>query len=189
MLRQLRPAVVVLAVFTVVTGLAYPLLVTGIAQVAFADAADGSEIVIDGEVVGSELVAQPFEGEEWFQPRPSAAGYSAAASSGSNLGPTNPELLAEIATRTDDYRERNDLDPGMPVPIDAVTASGSGLDPHISVRNARLQAPRVADVRGLDVDVVLDLVEDHVERRTLGVLGEARVNVVSLNAALAAVGT
>lgn len=189
MLRQLRPAVVVLAVFTVVTGLAYPLLVTGIAQVAFADAADGSEIVVDGEVVGSELVAQPFEGEEWFQPRPSAAGYSGLASSGSNLGPTNPDLLAEITARTEAYRERNDLDAGTPIPVDAVTASGSGLDPHISMRNAQLQAPRVADVRGLSTDVVLDLVEDHTEPRTFGVLGEPRVNVVALNAALDAVGS
>lgn len=189
MLRQLRPALVVLALFTVVTGVLYPLAVTGIAQAAFGHAADGSEIVVEGEVVGSELLAQPFEDDEWFQPRPSAAGHSARASSGSNLGPTNPDLLAEIAARTDVYRERNDLEPGTAVPVDAVTASGSGLDPHISVRNARLQAPRVAQVRGLDQDIVLGLVEDHIERRTLGVLGEARVNVVLLNAAVAAVGT
>jgi potassium-transporting ATPase KdpC subunit len=189
MLRQLRPAIVVLAMFTVVTGIAYPLAVTGVAQVAFADAADGSEIVVDGEVVGSALVAQPFEGEQWFQPRPSAAGYSARASTGSNLGPTSPDLLAAVEARTDAYRDRNRLDAGTPVPVDAVTASGSGLDPHISIRNARLQAPRVAAVRGLDAQVVLGLVDDHVERRTAGVLGEPRVNVVKLNAALLAVET
>ena len=184
MLRQLRPAVVSVAVFTAICGLLYPLLVTGLGQLAFDHEADGSEIVLDGEVVGSELIAQPFAGDEWFQPRPSAVDYDASASGGSNLGPINPDLLATFAERADRYRERNALPDDAAVPVDAVTASGSGLDPHISPRNARLQAPRVAAVRGLDLAVVLDLVEEHTEGRTLGVLGETRVNVVELNVEL-----
>lgn len=185
MLRQLRPALVTLVLFTALTGLVYPLAVTGIAQTAFPSEADGSEITLDGEVVGSALIAQPFSGEEWFHPRPSAAGYDASASSGSNLGPTNPALLAAIADRADRYRDDNDVPAGTPVPIDAVTASGSGLDPHISPRNGRLQAARVAAARGMGVEEVLALIEAHTESRTLGVLGESRVNVVTLNADLA----
>lgn len=184
MLRQLRPALVALALFTVLTGVAYPLLVTGIAQVAFGRQADGSHLVVDGEVRGSELIAQPFEGDEWFQPRPSAVDHSAAGSGGSNLGPTNPDLLAAIDERARTYRERNGLGEDAPVPIDAVTASGSGLDPHISPRNARLQATRVAAVRDVPVEDVLALVERHTEGRSAAVLGEPRVNVVTLNAGL-----
>lgn len=185
MLRQLRPAVVALALLTVLTGIAYPLAITGVAQVAFDDHADGSEIVVGGEVVGSSLLAQPFAGDEWFQPRPSAVGHDATSSGGANLGPTNPELLDQIEQRAEDYRRRNRLAAGTPVPIDAVTASGSGLDPHISPRNARLQAERVSDARGMHVADVLDLVEEHTEGRTAGFLGEPRVNVVALNVALA----
>lgn len=184
MLRQLRPALVAIALFTALTGIAYPLFVTGIAQVAFPDAADGSEVVIDGRVAGSSLIAQPFEGDEWFRPRPSAVDHDAASSGGSNLGPTNPELLAQIEAWADDYRQRNHLPSGTPVPIDAVTMSGSGLDPHISPRNARLQAARVADARGLSQEDVLALAAEHTESRTVGILGEPRVNVVDLNAAL-----
>jgi K+-transporting ATPase ATPase C chain len=185
MLRQLRPALVLLLAFTVLTGVAYPLLTTGVAQLAFGDAASGSRLTVDGEVVGSSLIAQPFEGEQWFQPRPSAVGYDAAGSGGSNLGPSNPDLLAEIEARAEAYRRRNGLGPGTAVPVDAVTASGSGLDPHISPRNARLQTARVAEARGLEVAAVAALVEDHTEARTAGILGEPRVNVVELNAALA----
>jgi potassium-transporting ATPase KdpC subunit len=184
MLRQLRPACVLLAIFTALTGLAYPLLVTAVGQIMFGEAADGSEIVVDGRVVGSSLLAQAFTGEEWFQPRPSAIGYDAASSGGSNLGPTNPELLAAIAARVDAYRAANRLPEAVPVPVDAVTASGSGLDPHISVRNARLQAARVAEVRAIPLGTVLDLVDSRTEGRTLGVLGQTRVNVVLLNADL-----
>lgn len=184
MLRQLRPAALAVVIFTLLTGLVYPLAVTGIGQVAFAHEADGSEVVIDGQVVGSSLIAQPFAGPEWFHPRPSAVDYDAAGSGASNLGPTNPELLAAIAARADAFRTENDLDAGTRVPIDAVTASGSGLDPDISVRNARFQIARVASARGLSVDVVAALVADVTTSRTGGILGEPHVNVVTLNAAL-----
>lgn len=184
MLRQLRPALVALALFTVLTGVAYPLALTGVARALFEHQADGSPIHLDGEIRGSELIAQPFDGDEWFHPRPSAVGYSADGSGGSNLGPNNPELLDAIAERADSYRKRNGLDPDVPVPIDAVTASGSGLDPHISPRNARLQARRVAATRDLALADVLALVERHTEERTAAVLGEPRVNVVTLNGAL-----
>lgn len=184
MLQQLRPALVAIAVFTVLTGIAYPLVVTGVAQAVFVQEADGSRIHVHGELRGSELIAQPFDGTEWFHPRPSAVDYDAASSSGSNLGPTNSDLLTDIEERADAYRHANGLAEGVPVPVDAVTASGSGLDPHISPRNARLQAARVAEARNLDVDRVLALVGAHAERRTGGVLGEPRVNVVRLNLAL-----
>jgi potassium-transporting ATPase KdpC subunit len=185
MLRQLRPAIVGLLFFTLLTGVAYPLAITGLAQLGFRHRAEGSTITVDGEVVGSELLAQPFEGPEWFQPRPSAVGYDSTSSGGSNLGPTNPALVMTIARRADDYRGRNHLDAAVAVPIDAVTASGSGLDPHISPRNARLQAPRVAASRGLPLETVLQLVEANSEGRTVNVLGEPRVNVVRLNVDLA----
>jgi K+-transporting ATPase ATPase C chain len=184
MLRQLRPALVALACFAVLTGLVYPLVVTGVAGLAFADRAEGSLLVVDDEVRGSELIAQPFDGDEWFRPRPSAIDHSASTSGGSNLAPTSEELLDEIAARVDVYRATNELGDDVPVPIDAVTASGSGLDPHISPRNAALQAPRVAAARGLDTAVVLDLVDANTEERTWSVLGEPRVNVMTLNAAL-----
>lgn len=188
MRRQLLPALRMLAVLTVLCGLAYPLLVTGIAQASMAAKADGSLLVdADGEVVGSSLLGQAFEGDEWFSPRPSAAGdgYDATASSASNLGPTSPDLLASVAERVAAYRTQNGLAEDAVVPVDAVTASGSGLDPHISVANARLQAARVAGARGLEVDEVLALVDDHTEGRSLGFLGEPGVNVVTLNLALA----
>jgi potassium-transporting ATPase KdpC subunit len=187
MRRQLFPAVMMLLVFTVITGLAYPLVVTGIAQGVFGDKADGSLVEdADGEVVGSSLIGQAFTEPEYFHPRPSAAGdgYDASASSGSNLGPTNDEFLATVEERADAYRAENGLSADAEVPVDPVTASASGLDPHISVANARLQAPRVADERGMDVDEVLELVDDHTSGRALGFLGETRVNALELNLAL-----
>lgn len=186
MLRQLRPALVALALFTVVCGIAYPLAVTGVAQAVFGHEANGSPIRVDGEVRGSELIAQPFDGDDWFQPRPSAVDYTADNSGGSNLGPSKPELLATIAERADSYRERNGLAADAMVPVDAVTASASGLDPDISPRNARLQAPRVAAARDLALDDVLELIEQHTQQRTVAVLGEPRVNVVTLNLGLLA---
>jgi potassium-transporting ATPase KdpC subunit len=203
MRRQIFPAFMMLLVFTVITGLAYPLVVTGIAQGLFGDNADGSLVEnADGEVVGSSLIGQSFVEPEYFHPRPSAAGdgYDASASSGSNLGPTNDKLLVGeeddpatddvdetfdgIEQRADAYRDENGLPADAEVPVDAVTASASGLDPHISVANARLQAPRVADERGMTEDAVLALVDDHTSGRDLGFLGEKGVNVLELNLAL-----
>jgi K+-transporting ATPase ATPase C chain len=194
MRAQLLAGLRALLVLTLLCGLAYPLAVTGIAQLAFHDKADGSLVRRDGEVVGSSLIGQTFTGDEYFQGRPSAAGAAAAgaegadpddltqvASGASNLGPTNPELLDTVAERVDAYRELNGLDARTPVPVDAVTASGSGLDPQISVANARLQARRVAEARGMDVDDVLALVDKHTAARSLGFLGEDGVNVLALN--------
>ena len=184
--RQLRPALLMLLVFTVVCGVVYPLLTTLVGQVAFGDRADGSLIRRDGVAVGSELIGQAFVAPEYFHPRPSAAGagYDGAASSGSNLGPLNPDLLAAVEERAVAYRAENGLVADAAVPVDAVTASGSGLDPHISVANARLQAARVAGERAVDVGAVLALVDAHTDERMFGVLGEPGVNVVLLNVAL-----
>jgi potassium-transporting ATPase KdpC subunit len=188
MRRQLLPALGMVLVFTVLCGLAYPLAVTGIAQGVFPDQAEGSLVEgPDGEPVGSELIGQSFTRPEYFHPRPSAAGaegYDAAASSGSNLGPTNPELLDEVERRVEAYRQDNDLPRDARVPVDAVTASASGLDPHISVANARIQARRVAEECNLPLDQVLTLVDDHTDDRTLAILGEPGVNVLALNLAL-----
>jgi potassium-transporting ATPase KdpC subunit len=181
---QLSASVRIVAVMTVALGVAYPLAVTGFAQVVANDRADGQLIELDGRVVGSRLLAQAFTGIEYFHPRPSAADYDAGSSTGSNLGPTNPELLATVADRVAAYRELNGLPDGVSVPVDAVTESASGLDPHISPANARLQAPRVARARRLDLDEVLALVDEHTDRRPLGVLGDDAVNVVALNVAL-----
>jgi potassium-transporting ATPase KdpC subunit len=184
--RQLVPAVVAFAVFTVLTGIAYPLAVTGVAQVAFPGQADGSLVERDGVVVGSRLIGQSFTGPRYFHPRPSAAGdgYDAMSSSASNLGPTNEDLLSSVQERVAAYRSENGLSADQKVPVDAVTASGSGLDPHISAANARLQAARVAQERGVPLDDVLSLVDEHTEERSLGFLGEPGVNVLELNLAL-----
>jgi len=184
MRRQLLPALGMLVVFTVITGLAYPLVVTGIAQGLFADKADGSLVEGDGQVVGSALIGQPFSAPEYFHPRPSAAGYAPSYSTGSNFGPTNETFLRGVDDLVRAYRATNGLDSEALVPVDAVTSSASGLDPHISVANARIQAHRVADSRGLDVDRVLELVEDNTDGRDLGFLGEPGVNVLLLNLAL-----
>ncbi len=186
MRAQLLAALRAILLLTVLTGLAYPLAVTGIAQLAFGDEADGSLIERDGQVVGSRLVGQAFDGEQWFHPRPSAAGdgYDGAASSASNLGPTEAALLDAVTARVETYREVNGLSADTAVPVDAVTASGSGLDPHISLANARLQAPRVARTRGLVLADVLLLVEASTEHQVLGFLGEDAVNVLELNLAL-----
>ena len=199
MRRQLVPAVMSMVIFTVLLGLAYPLLTTGVAQVVFKDNADGSIVDANGKAVGSSLIGQSFTDKsgnpipEYFQSRPSAAvgasgttkvGYDPTYSSGSNLGPTNPDFLKEISKRVKDYRELNGLDDTVKVPVDAVTASGSGLDPDISIANARLQAARVADERGLSKAEVLKLIDDHTSGRTLGILGEKAVNVLELNLAL-----
>ncbi len=186
LVRQLRPALLTLVVLTVLTGVAYPLVVLGVGQVVFHDTANGSLIEVDGTVIGSELIGQGFAAPEYFHPRPSAAGtgYDGAASSGSNLGPTNPDYLAMVEERAVAYREENGLLADADVPADAVTASASGLDPQISIANAQLQAPRVAETRGMSLDAVMELVDQHTVGRPLGVLGDPGVSVLPLNLAL-----
>jgi K+-transporting ATPase ATPase C chain len=183
---QIRPAIVSLVLLSVVTGLAYPAIVTAIAQVVFPHQANGSLIIKDGKAIGSSLIGQLFDDPKYFWGRPSATSplpYNAAASSGSNLGPTNPALIKAVQERVDALRA---ADPGntAPVPVDLVTASGSGLDPHISPAAAFYQVRRVARARGLSEEVVRGLVEGHIEGRQLGFLGEPRVNVLALNHAL-----
>jgi K+-transporting ATPase ATPase C chain len=175
-----------LLLLTLVTGVAYPLLVTGIAQAVFPSQAQGSLIVKGGKVVGSRLIGQPFDDPKYFWSRPSATSPfadNAGSSSGSNLSPTNPDLVKAVQGRVDALRA---ADPGnsAPVPVDLVTASGSGLDPHISPAAAFYQAPRVAKARKLPPETVRELVERHIEGRFLGFLGEPRVNVLALNLAL-----
>ncbi len=208
MRRQLLPALISMIVFTIVLGIGYPLVVTGIGQAAFADKANGSRVSVNGRDVGSALLGQTFTKAKYFHGRPTAAGAAATGSdatdpkdaektvpndpkdlsqdisSGSNWGPTNPDLLAAVKQRVKDYRAENGLAPTTKVPVDAVTASGSGLDPHISVANARLQAPRVAKARGMSVAEVNQLIDEHTDGRVLGFMGEPGVNVLELNVAL-----
>jgi len=184
-LIQLRPTLVTFVALTLVTGVAYPLAVSGIAAAVFPSAAGGSLIERDGKVVGSRLVGQSFDNPRYFWSRPSATGpaYNAAASSGSNLGPINPALLDAVKDRVAALKAAHPTQTG-PVPVDLVTASGSGLDPHISPAAAYYQVRRVAAARGYAEDKVRDLVARHIEPRDLGVLGEPRVNVLLLNLAL-----
>lgn len=202
MRRQLLPAIRFFAVMTIALGLLYPLSIFVVGR-AFASKADGSLVrSADGTVIGSSLIGQQFVGERYFSSRPSAAGIDASGSldpdgqagdpsdptlqvsGASNLGPTNPELFDAVQQRVVAYRSMNGLADDVEVPIDAVTTSGSGVDPHISVANARLQAARVARARGLPEPVVLSLIDDHTDGSVLGVFGVAGVNILELNLAL-----
>jgi K+-transporting ATPase ATPase C chain len=184
--KILRQSLLMLVAMTIVTGVAYPLLVTGAAQLLFHDAANGSVIERGGKLLGSELIGQPFADPKYFWSRPSATGpsaYNSAASSGSNQGPTNAALTDAVKQRIDALRAA-DPDNPAPVPVDLVTASGSGLDPHISPAAAQYQIARVAKVRGMGEAKVTEMVAQATEGRQFGVLGEPRVNVLLLNLAL-----
>ena len=184
LLQHLRIALISTVLLTFILCGLYPLVVWGIAQAVFSSEANGSLIVRDGAVVGSSLIGQNFAGPQYFHPRPSAAAYDAAGSSGSNLGPTSQKLLDAVKARVETYRTENGLSGDVLVPGDAVTASGSGLDPHISVRNGALQTPRVATARELSEQEVRRQVEQYTEGPDLGILGEPGVNVLMLNLAL-----
>ena len=198
MRRMLFTAIALTVVMTVLTGLIYPLMITGIAQGLLHHQANGSLVAgPNGQIVGSELIGQSFADAngnplpQWFQPRPSAAGtgYNAMSSGASNLGPTNPALISAVSSATTAYRTFNRVPATQGVPLDAVTSSGSGLDPEISIANARLQAPRVAAARGVPLATVLHLVDQATVGRVLGVMGEPGVNVLDLNLSLARLGS
>ncbi len=190
MRRQLVSSFLAVVLFTLLAGLAYPLAMTGVSQVVFPSAANGSLLYLHGRVVGSALIGQSFLGSrgqplpQYFQPRPSASSYDALASGGSNLGPSSPSLATSERQLAGAYRAFNQVPSSTLIPSDAVTSSGSGLDPDISIANADLQAPRVARTRGLALSTVLELIHSHTTPVVLGSLGEPVVNVLELNLAL-----
>jgi K+-transporting ATPase ATPase C chain len=185
MFSLLRQSVLIFVVLTLITGVAYPLLMTGVAQIVFTHQANGSLITAGGQVVGSELIGQQFDDPKYFWSRPSATSpaYNGAASTGSNFGPTNPAQLDAVRGRVEALRKAHPDQKGA-IPVDLVTASGSGLDPHISPAAAEYQVNRVARARGLEVETVRKIVAENTEGRTLAILGEPRVNVLQLNLAL-----
>jgi K+-transporting ATPase ATPase C chain len=182
----IRPAIVLFLTMTVLTGIVYPLAVTGLAQVFFHDQATGSVLMVDGHAVGSRIIGQSFSGPKYFWSRPSATApqpYNAIASGGSNQGPLNPALTDAVKSRIDALKAADPANP-LPIPVDLVTASASGLDPDISIAAARYQAARIARTRGLDLAGVQSLIDAHSHGRLLGIIGEPRVNVLELNLAL-----
>jgi potassium-transporting ATPase KdpC subunit len=184
---EIRIAVLATVSLAVIVCGVYPLAVWGVSQALFPSKANGSLIVRDGKVIGSELLSQNFSALKYFHPRPSSAGetgYDGSSSGGSNLGPISQKLIDAVKERTETYRTENDLPPSFPVPADAVTASPSGLDPHISVKNAMLQAKRVARARATSEEAVLSAINANTQARDLGILGEPRVNVLTLNLSL-----
>jgi len=186
MLQQLAPALRMTLFLTVLTGLIYPGVVTGLCQALFANQANGSLVTQNGQIIGSSLLGQNFSKPEYFHPRPSAAGndgYDPTASSGSNLGPTSQKLVDRMKASADQFRKENPTYTGA-IPADAITASASGLDPHITIANAQAQAARIAQARGTSADKVQTLIANLTENRDLGFLGESRVNVLALNQAL-----
>jgi K+-transporting ATPase ATPase C chain len=186
MLKQLGPAIRITVFFTVLTGLIYPGVVTGLCQLLFPSKANGSLVVLNGQAVGSSLIGQNFTKPEYFQPRPSAAGndgYDPSYSTGSNYGPTNQKLIDRVKASVDKFRKENPDFTG-PIPADLVTTSASGLDPDLSPGSAAVQAARIAKARGVAVEKINELVASHVQERQLGFLGERRVNVLELNLAL-----
>ena len=187
LIQELKSAILATLILAILVCGIYPLVVWGIAQAVFPRQANGSLINSDGRVIGSSLIGQLFSGERYFHPRPSAAGadgYDAASSGGSNLGPLSQKLMDQVKERTSAYRVMNHIPSEVPIPADAVTTSGSGLDPHISVKNAELQAARIASARGISVDAVRKEISRSTQGPDLGFLGEAGVNVLKLNLAL-----
>lgn len=184
MLTQFRPALMVVLILSLLTGAIYPLVATGLAQLIFPFQANGSLVKVNGEVVGSALIGQDFSAPQYFWPRPSATGYSPMPSSGSNLGPISQMLAEQVQQRAQALRLANELSANANLPSDLLFTSGSGLDPHISPEAARLQIDRVAQARNLPFDQVAALVEQYIEPRQFGMLGEQRVNVLLLNIAL-----
>ena len=186
MLSEIKPAILITVVLTVITGFVYPFAITGLSQVLFSHQANGSLIEVNGKVIGSSLIGQNFAKPEYFQPRPSAAGndgYDPTASGGSNYGPTNQKLIDRVKASVDKFRKENP-DYSEPIPADLVTASASGLDPHLSPASAYAEAPRIAKARGVDVEAIREIIASNTESRQLGFLGEPRVSVLSLNLAL-----
>ena len=183
-IKELKPAVLLFIALSVLTGLAYPLFVTGIVQVAMPDKASGSLLYVNGTVVGSELIGQNFTSPGYFHGRPSAVGYAGNNSGASNYGPTSAKLMEQVRQRVEQVRRENGLLPNASVPADLVLASGSGLDPHISLEGAMIQVQRVARVRGLPESEVKALVDQHTEYPQFGFLGQTRINVLKLNIAL-----
>lgn len=184
--EELRPLIVITVLLLLITAVAYPLAVTGIGQGLFHHQANGSMVSVDGKTVGSSLIGQQFTSAAYFQGRPSAANYNAAASTGSNLGPTSQTLINDIKQRVVAFIKENGLPPGTMIPADAVTASASGLDPDISPATALLQVNRVAKARGVSPAAIRQLVEQQIKSRDLGFIGQPRVNVLELNIALTA---